>query len=62
MAVIYYHNRDVDKLNAEIQDYENFVSALRSTTEPRTAEWIKSLLDKVCLLLFKVLDISAVGC
>jgi hypothetical protein len=42
----------VEKLNAEIQDYENFVYALRSTAEPRTAEWIKSLLDKVCLLLF----------
>ncbi|KAI2788380.1 hypothetical protein POX_e06395 [Penicillium oxalicum] len=26
--------------------YENFVNALRTTTEPRTAEWIKSLLDK----------------
>jgi hypothetical protein len=42
----------VEKLNAEIQGYENFVYALRSTAEPRTAEWIKSLLDKVCLLLF----------
>lgn len=49
---VYDDNRDVDKLNAEIQDYENFVNALRSTTEPRTAEWIKSLLDKVCLLRF----------
>ncbi|KAJ5169080.1 uncharacterized protein N7482_004674 [Penicillium canariense] len=46
---------DVDKLNAEIQDYENFVNDLRGTTEPRTAEWIKSLLDKVCLF-FPVQD------
>ncbi|KAF7719226.1 Fungal Zn(2)-Cys(6) binuclear cluster domain-containing protein [Penicillium ucsense] len=38
--------KDVDKLNAEIQDYENFVNALRSTAEPRTADWIKNLLDK----------------
>lgn len=59
---MHVNKRDVDKLNAEIQDYENFVNALRSTTEPRTAEWIKRLLDKVCLLYPFMIDISTGGC
>ncbi|KAJ5740484.1 hypothetical protein N7493_000356, partial [Penicillium malachiteum] len=38
--------REVDKLAAEVQDYENFLEDLRLSAESRTAEWVKSLMDK----------------
>ncbi|KAJ5297090.1 uncharacterized protein N7443_007983 [Penicillium atrosanguineum] len=39
-------NREVDRLSAEVQDYENFLDDLRNSAESRTADWIKTLLEK----------------
>ncbi|KAJ5278931.1 hypothetical protein N7478_004303 [Penicillium angulare] len=41
-----YNYREVDRLEAEVQDYENFLEDLRLSAESRTAEWVKSLMDK----------------
>jgi hypothetical protein len=43
-------NREVDRLSAEVQDYESFLDDLRNSAESRTADWVKILLEKVCLL------------
>jgi predicted enzyme involved in methoxymalonyl-ACP biosynthesis len=43
-------NREVERLSAEVHDYESFLDDLRNSAESRTADWVKTLLEKVCLL------------
>ncbi|KAJ5327655.1 hypothetical protein N7452_008045 [Penicillium brevicompactum] len=38
--------QDVDRLSAEVQEYENFLNELRSSAESSTSHWIKVLLEK----------------
>lgn len=40
--------RQVEKLSEKAQDYENLLKDLGNLVESRTADRIKSLLDKVC--------------
>ncbi|KAJ5693298.1 hypothetical protein N7462_002721 [Penicillium macrosclerotiorum] len=49
---------DVDKLTAEVQEYENLINDLRNAAESRSADWIKSLLDKHGLLGDEFVDNS----
>lgn len=44
--------RQVDKLSEKAHDYENLLKDLGNTVEARTADRIKSLLDKVRFLFF----------
>ncbi|KAJ5746474.1 hypothetical protein N7520_011656 [Penicillium odoratum] len=38
--------QELDRLSAEVQEYENFLEELRSSAESRTAEWVTELMDK----------------
>lgn len=42
--------REVDRLSAEVNDYEGFLNDLRNASESRASDWIRTLLEKVCSL------------
>lgn len=42
---------DVERLTAELQDYENFVNDLSTSAENHTADWIKGLIEKVSFFI-----------
>lgn len=39
--------REVDRLSAEVNDYEGFLDDLRNASESRASDWIRTLLEKV---------------
>lgn len=47
-------HRELDRLSAEVQEYENFFDDLRNSSEFHRADWIKVLLEKVCLIALAI--------
>ncbi|KAJ5111358.1 hypothetical protein N7532_001893 [Penicillium argentinense] len=46
LTCLSWYNSEIDRLTAEVQDYENFINDLRSSADNHTADWIKGLIDK----------------
>ncbi|KAJ5934353.1 hypothetical protein N7466_003900 [Penicillium verhagenii] len=38
--------REIERLSAQLQDYENFLDDLRASADSRTADWVISLMEK----------------